>query len=60
MFDLTDKVALVTGGSRGTGRAIAPALAGPRAQAAVNYVPHLRAAHPVAGPETRTVARKRR
>jgi 3-oxoacyl-[acyl-carrier protein] reductase len=54
MFDLNGKTALVTGGSRGLGRAIALAFAAQGADVAVNYRGNAGAADDVAGQVTAT------
>jgi 3-oxoacyl-[acyl-carrier protein] reductase len=57
--DLTGKVALVTGGSRGIGAAVARALAGAGADVAITYLNSRQAAENVAAEMRATGARHR-
>ncbi len=57
MYELTGKVALVTGGSRGIGRAIAVRLAEHGVDIVVNYVRHKKDAHDTAS-EVENLGRK--
>ena len=57
MKDLRDRVALVTGGSRGIGAAVAIALAGAGADVAINYRERADAANAVCG-EIKNIGKK--